>query len=95
MHVKNVSTETGQKPVQNQNTNFTVKIITLAAQEIFKPKEEEKPKEPDLFEAMENFLNEPYEENKEEKESSPIAKLCADLLIKGFFNYIKQGSQEK
>ena len=90
MHTTNINTQPIQKPATLPN--LATEIAKTTIQELFNNKKEEEPKEEDLFESMEKFLNEPYEKEKEEEKSSPVSELCANLLIKGFFNYIKQNS---
>jgi len=67
---------------------FKTSLISYAIQGLFEiGKEEPEEQEPDLFEAMENFLNEPY--NQQEKEPSAVADFVTGLLVKGVINYLK------
>ena len=69
---------------------FKASLISYAIQGLFEiGKEEPEEQEPDLFEAMENFLNEPYNQQQEEEKPSAVADFVTGLLVKGVINYLK------
>ena len=91
MHEINANSGTQTNSGYTSASNIAVDLLGYAAEGIFQVanSEDTQKQEPDLLEEMENFLNEPYNEEQQEEEPSFIAELISRFLITSFLNYIK------